>query len=82
MYDCCCSVSDLGSITILIIIEVDIVYRGSENVLSVLYIIPAYTCTRLHIAWSHTKCTVHVDGRVIMCYYCYIILKIYTCICM
>ena len=75
MYDCCCSVSDLGSSTILIIIEVDIVYGGSENVLNVLYIIPAYTCTRLHIhiAWSH--CTVHVDGRVIMCCYCYIILK-------
>ena len=81
-YDCCCSVSDLGSITILIIIEVDIVYRGSENVLNVLYIIPAYTCTRLHIAWSLTNCTVHVDGRAIMCCYCYIILKIYTCICM
>ena len=45
--------------------------RGSENVLNVLYIIPAYKCTRLHIAWLHT-CTVHVDGRVIMCYYCYI----------
>ena len=68
MYDCCCSVSDMGSITILIIIEVNIVYRGSENILNVLYITPAYT--RLHIAWSHT-CMVHVDRRVIMCYYCF-----------